>query len=173
MKDKSLEELDILKILIYALSFISICTALILFLLLPMLREYKQANSRVNSQTAVFNVTKNKFDLSEEKISILRTDNNKSLDQFEQNFKLSDFDAFLKKYFQNIKIQQLSINTKEKYLKNYLNIQATINNPKYLYNFIDALKNYNNLIKIDYPLNLKASQEGIAISFNVKIYYSS
>ncbi len=172
MKDKSLEELDILKILIYALSFISVCTALILFLLLPILRDYKHANSKANSQTAVFNVAKNKFNLSEEKISVLRTDNNKSLEQFEQNFKLSDFNAFLKKYFQNIKIQQLSISTKEKYLKNYLNIQATINNPKYFYNFIDALKSYDNLIKIDYPLNLKAGQEGIIISFNVKIYSS-
>ncbi|EAJ5961073.1 hypothetical protein DK809_04235 [Campylobacter jejuni] len=35
MKDKSLEEIDLLKLIICALSFISVCTALILFLLLP------------------------------------------------------------------------------------------------------------------------------------------
>ncbi len=39
MKDKSLEEIDLLKLIICALSFISVCTALILFLLLPTLKN--------------------------------------------------------------------------------------------------------------------------------------
>lgn len=46
MKDKSLEELNILKIVIYVLSFITVCTALILFLLLPVLKDYKQTHLR-------------------------------------------------------------------------------------------------------------------------------
>lgn len=46
MKDKSLEELNILKIVIYVLSFITVCTALILFLLLPALKDYKQTHLR-------------------------------------------------------------------------------------------------------------------------------
>lgn len=78
MKDKSLEEIDLLKLLVCALSFISICTALILFLLLPTLKNYKQTNLVENSQLAILKAVKSKFDLSENKIATLRNENNKS-----------------------------------------------------------------------------------------------
>ena len=44
MKDKSFEEINVVKILVLTLSFISVCTALILFLLLPTLKAYKELN---------------------------------------------------------------------------------------------------------------------------------
>lgn len=170
MKDKSLEELNILKIIIYVLSFITVCTALILFLLLPLLKDYKQANLRKNSQVAIFNATKTKLDISENKINTLRTENNKSLEQFEQNFNLTHFQNFLEKYFKNIQATELKLDKKEKYLTHRINIQASINNPRRLYDFIDALAQYNNLVKIDYPMTLKASDHGIMINLNVQIY---
>ncbi|EAI3898401.1 hypothetical protein YN70_002925 [Campylobacter coli] len=170
MKDKSLEELNILKIIIYVLSFITVCTALILFLLLPLLKDYKQANLRKNSQVAIFNAAKTKLDISENKINTLRTENNKSLEQFEQNFNLTHFQNFLEKYFKNIQVTELKLDKKEKYLTHRINIQASINNPRRLYDFIDALTQYNNLIKIDYPMTLKASDHGIMINLNVQIY---
>ncbi|HEB9332862.1 TPA: hypothetical protein ACOS3E_000653 [Campylobacter coli] len=170
MKDKSLEELNILKIIIYVLSFITVCTALILFLLLPLLKDYKQTNLRKNSQVAIFNAAKAKLDTSENKISTLRTENNKSLEQFEQNFNLTHFQNFLEKYFKNIQATELKLDKKEKYLTHRINIQASINNPRRLYDFIDALAQYNNLIKIDYPMTLKASDHGIMVDLNVQIY---
>ncbi|HEG5395712.1 TPA: hypothetical protein SEZ58_000718 [Campylobacter coli] len=170
MKDKSLEELNILKIIIYVLSFITVCTALILFLLLPLLKDYKQANLRKNSQVAIFNAAKIKLDISENKINTLRTENNKSLEQFEQKFNLTHFQNFLEKYFKNIQVTELKLDKKEKYLTHRINIQASINNPRRLYDFIDALAQYNNLVKIDYPMTLKASDHGIMINLNVQIY---
>ncbi|EOW3521169.1 hypothetical protein ACOWVB_000793 [Campylobacter coli] len=170
MKDKSLEELNILKIIIYVLSFITVCTALILFLLLPLLKDYKQTNLRKNSQVAIFNAAKAKLDTSENKISTLRTENNKSLEQFEQNFNLTHFQNFLEKYFKNIRTAELKLDKKEKYLTHRINIQASINNPRRLYDFIDALAQYNNLVKIDYPMTLKASDHGIMVDLNVQIY---
>ncbi|EOZ2160790.1 hypothetical protein ACQQJ8_000827 [Campylobacter coli] len=170
MKDKSLEELNILKIVIYVLSFITVCTALILFLLLPVLKDYKQTHLRKNSQAAIFNAAKAKLDASENKISALRTENNKSLEQFEQQFNLTHFQNFLEKYFENIQITELKLDKKEKYLAHRINIRALINNPRRLYDFIDALAQYNNLIKIDYPMTLKASDHGIIVNLNVQIY---
>ncbi|EEP3505468.1 hypothetical protein ACM1FL_001132 [Campylobacter coli] len=170
MKDKSLEELNILKIVIYVLSFITVCTALILFLLLPVLKDYKQTHLRKNSQAAIFNAAKAKLDASENKISALRTENNKSLEQFEQQFNLTHFQNFLEKYFENIQITELKLDEKEKYLTHRINIRASINNPRRLYDFIDALAQYNNLVKIDYPMTLKASDHGIMINLNVQIY---
>ncbi len=170
MKDKSLEELNILKIIVYVLSFITVCTALILFLLLPVLKDYKQTHLRKNSQAAIFNAAKAKLDASENKLIILRTENNKSLEQFEQKFNLAHLQNFLEKYFENIQITELELDKKEKYLTHRINIRALINNPRRLYDFVDALAQYNNLIKIDYPMTLKASDHGIMINLNVQIY---
>ncbi len=170
MKDKSLEELNILKIIVYVLSFITVCTALILFLLLPVLKDYKQTHLRKNSQEAIFNAAKAKLDASENKLIILRTENNKSLEQFEQKFNLAHLQNFLEKYFENIQITELELDKKEKYLTHRINIRALINNPRRLYDFVDALAQYNNLIKIDYPMTLKASDHGIMINLNVQIY---
>ena len=153
MKDKSLEEINPIKLLICILSFISICMALILFLLLPQLRNYQENSLRENSQIALFEATKAKFAASENKISSLRNENNKSLEQFEQNFDIKILENFLQKYF-----------------KHSFTIDAKIQNPKSFYDFIDALSGFDYLVKMDYPLNLKAAQEGIDISFVIKIY---
>ncbi len=170
MKDKSLEELNILKIIVYVLSFITVCTALILFLLLPVLKDYKQTHLRKNSQAAIFNAAKAKLDASENKLITLRTENNKSLEQFEQQFNLAHLQNFLEKYFESIQITELELDKKEKYLTHRINIRALINNPRRLYDFVDTLAQYNNLIKIDYPMTLKASDHGIMINLNVQIY---
>ncbi|EEP3374902.1 hypothetical protein HBL87_001833, partial [Campylobacter upsaliensis] len=83
MKDKSFEEINVVKILVLTLSFISVCTALILFLLLPTLKAYKELSVRENSQIALLNATKAKLNASETKITQLKSENNKSLEQFQ------------------------------------------------------------------------------------------
>ncbi|MBZ7936046.1 MULTISPECIES: hypothetical protein [Campylobacter] len=170
MKDKSLEELNIVRILILALSFISICTALILFLLLPVLKDYEQINLRENSQIGTVNSFKIDLKTSEDKITQLKHNNEKNLDQFQQKFDEKKFNDFLKYYFKNIKITNIKIQTPQEYLRKELKIEALMDNPKNFYNFINALKNYDNLIKVSYPITLKATPKGIAINFSVEIY---
>lgn len=170
MKDKSLEELNIVRILILALSFISVCTALILFLLLPVLKDYEQINLRENSQIGTVNSFKIDLKASEYKIAQLKHNNKKNLDQFQQKFDEKKLDEFLKYYFKNIKITNIKIQTPQEYLHKELKIEALMNNPKNFYNFINALKNYDNLIKVSYPIQLKATPKGIAINFSVEIY---
>lgn len=170
MKDKSLEEISAVKLLICTLSFISVCMTLILFLLLPILKNYKEISLRENSQTAILNTAKAKLSASEYRISSLRSENNKSLEQFETSFNIKTLKDFSQRYFKDVTIRQNKILKAEKYLKYSLTISANIENPKNLYDFIDALKEFDSLIKIDYPLNLKATERGISIDFVVKIY---
>ncbi|MBZ7933968.1 hypothetical protein H2275_02050 [Campylobacter sp. W0065] len=170
MKDKSLEELNIVRILILALSFISICTALILFLLLPVLKDYEQINLRENSQIGTVNSFKIDLKSSEDKVIQLQNINKKNLDQFQQKFDEKKFNQFLKYYFKNIKITNIKLQSQEEYLYKKLKIEGLMDNPKNFYNFIDALKDYDNLIKISDPIVLKATPKGIAINFSIEIY---
>lgn len=170
MKDKSLEEINVLKLLICTLSFISICMALILFVLLPVLKDYQENSLRENSQVAMLNAAKAKLGASEGKVSSLRSESNKSLEQFEQNFDVKILEKFLQNYFKDIKIKENEISKAEKYLTHSLTINAYMQNPKNLYDFIDALPGFDYLVKIDYPLNLKAAKNGINIILILKIY---
>ena len=170
MKDKSLEELNIVRILILALSFISISTALILFLLLPVLKDYEQINLRENSQIGTVNSFKIDLKSSEDKVTQLQNINKKKLDQFQQKFDEKKFNQFLKYYFKNIKITNIKLQSQEEYLYKKLKIEGLMDNPKNFYNFIDALKDYDNLIKVSYPIALKATPKGIAINFSIEIY---
>ena len=172
MKDKSLEEIDILKLLIWSLSFVSVCVALILFLLLPVLKSYKQENIKENAQIALLKNEDLKLNLSKDKITNLQTENNKSLEQFKQNFNVKNFNAFLQKYFKNVKIEKIDIKESKKYLKEKIKISVSMPNPKNLYNFLDDLKGYDNLMRLNYPLLLEASKEGIETSFILEIYSS-
>lgn len=173
MKDKSFEEIDVLKLLIYSFSFITICTGLILFLLLPILKEYKEIVAKENIQNSSLVSTNKELKASEDKLSLLRKENNISLEQFKRQFDVQNFVNFTKNYFQNVKIKSLDTNQSIPYLKEHLLIQANIKNPRILYNFIDHLKQYKNLIQIDYPLTLKADDKDIAVSFPVKIYFAN
>lgn len=170
MKDRSLEEINVLKLLICILSFISVCMALILFMLLPVLKDYKETSLTENSQVAMLNAVKAKLGVSEGKVLSLRNENNKSLEQFEQSFNTKVLEKFLQNYFQNVKIKENKISEPEKYLTHSLTINASMKNPKNLYDFIDALPGFDYLIRIDYPLNLKATKNGIELTCIAKIY---
>ena len=41
-KDRSLEEIDILKLVIYVLAFLFVCLFFIMFLIVPSIKEYKK-----------------------------------------------------------------------------------------------------------------------------------
>ncbi|EGK8046602.1 hypothetical protein IO357_001658 [Campylobacter upsaliensis] len=169
MKDKSFEEINVVKILVLTLSFISVCTALILFLLLPTLKAYKELSVRENSQIALLNATKAKLNASETKITQLKSENNKSLEQFQTTFNEKNFQVFLSKFFKKTQIKATK-NQNEPYLKHTLLVNAYLDTPKNLYDFIEQLNLYESFVKIDYPLNLKAQKEGIELHFVAKIY---
>lgn len=170
MRDKSLEEISILKLLIFTLSFISICMTLILFLLLPTLRNYKEISLRENSQIAMLNAAKAKFYASRDKVLSLRREDNKSLERFERSFDVKVLKDFSQRYFKDVKIKENELPEAEEYLKHSLKISANIESPKNLYDFIDALGGFGYLVKVDYPLNLKAAEKGINVDFIIKIY---
>lgn len=170
MKDKSLEEINILKLIVYTLSFISLCTALILFLLLPMLENYKANDLRENLQIALLNNVKAKLNASESKVQELRLENNQSLMQFENPIDSTALRELLNSHFKEVKLNRLDINQSEPYLQYAFKVETSIKSPKNFYDFIDALSTYKNLMKIDYPITLKAAKEAIMISFVIKLY---
>lgn len=61
---------------------------------------------------------------------------------------------------------------KEPYLQGVYQVSAILNDPKNFYAFIDALKNYQNILNINLPINLQAQNTHINIHFTLKVYSS-
>lgn len=108
MKDKSLEEINLLKLIVFTLSFISICTALILFLLLPALKKYQQISLVEHSQLSILKTTQSNFDFSKDKITKLKNENPKSLEQFKQNLILIILIFSYKNTFKILKFKKIN-----------------------------------------------------------------
>ena len=170
MRDRSLEEINVLKLVIYVFSFISVCTALILFILLPILKNYKDVSLRLSSENSILSNTKNVLDFNKNKLEKLKIENNISFSQFETQVSSNDFYIFLSKYFKNIKLSDIKITCNKKYLKEKFQVSATMNNQAKFYFFMDELKKYKNLVKITYPMTMKVTKDSIYVDFKAEIY---
>ncbi|KAA6228867.1 hypothetical protein FMM55_00095 [Campylobacter sp. LR196d] len=169
LNDKSLDDINTLKLIICVLSFITVCFALILFLLLPTLKNFKELNILENSHLATLQEEQANLQFNQERINDLKEANAHSFSQFEQKFNPVHFRELLEKYFQNVVMKELE-NTNELYLTNNISIDASMDKPQNLYDFLDNLKNFESLVKISPPLIMKAQKTTTSIHFNAKVY---
>lgn len=162
----NLDEFDFFKLLLYVLAFIGICALLILFLFLPILKEYRANSIRLNSQNYINNNMYNKLTASQARLRALQEENNISLSQMQTPFNEEKFMSLLQKHFKNVNLKFTQDTQKQ---DSYYDIEGYIANPKEFYAFIEDLKQYESVLKISYPLELKGDNENIKIAFSVSI----
>ncbi|TKX29290.1 hypothetical protein DMB95_00910 [Campylobacter sp. MIT 12-8780] len=171
--DKSLEEINLVKLVIYAMIFVLICGLLVLILILPMVKNYKNVSLRLYSQNSVNAHLNEKFQVSESKLNTLRSENEKIFTQFDSSFDEEDFIKFLNTYFTNVKLKKLENTNTNQYLFAEFNISATLKSTAEFYEFIDALNAYKNIIKLETPVDFKAQGDIVDINFITQIYTSA
>lgn len=177
MKDRSLSDLNLNKILLCTLGFILFCAVLILVLILPILKDYQSTNAKLYIQNSQNANTKSKLEQSEQRLSTLQNANKQIFAHFDNGFKEKDLNTLLNQFFSQVelkKIYSLKENgKKEDYLLYEYEVTANLKEVLNLYNFMDKLKNYQNIIEVDLPINLQAQEQNIKTKFNLKIYSSS
>ncbi|HEC1769322.1 TPA: hypothetical protein R1730_001586, partial [Campylobacter lari] len=94
-KDKSLEEADILKILIYSFSFVALCAILILFLIVPFLKDYKIEHSRLTAQQIQNTKALNELQALEKVIRDFQSTNAQNLAQINAEFSQKELMDFM------------------------------------------------------------------------------
>ncbi|WP_291951293.1 hypothetical protein [Campylobacter sp.] len=171
-KDRSLEEVDTLKILIYSFSFIIICVILILFLIVPFLKDYKINYSRLVRQEAQNTKVLNELKGLEEVIKNFQKTNQMRLTQINNEFSQDAFIKFMQNYFDDIKIQSVSIAPGQMYLKYQFNMQVKIKTPQAFYSFLGDLQKYQNVIEITTPVVFSVNQKYIDLNFKVKVFFA-
>ena len=101
---------------------------------------------------------------------ILTKDFSILIETFENKFDEGKFVTFVSQYLDSVVSKNSNISQSEPFLINELKITATIKTPSRLYDFIDALRSYENVVKIDFPIEMQKDGDKISAAFNVKIY---
>ena len=170
-KDRSLQNIDVTKLLIYVLICIIACLAMIFGLLVPSIKEYKQVKYESRMQIAASAQTQRLYDAKSKALNEIKQNDKAQLDALENKFDADKFTQFASKYFENVNLSELKEASKNGEISVYeLTVTGSMKTPAKFYEFMDALQSYENIVKIDFPIKMRKDSEKIDASFGVKIY---
>jgi hypothetical protein len=148
----------------------------VIFFIIPNIKSYKISKydlSRVNKEITTF--TKEEKELKEN-LKLFKHSNNHILEKFHRDFNEAKFINDASKYLTNIKLIKLKRVDKIKsfdfmdYDEYNLTASTKIKSPKDFFKFINSLKDYNNVIKINFPIVLVSKDKQIDIKMIIDIY---
>ena len=170
-KDRSLQNIDITKLLIYVLVFIVACLVMIFAFLVPSIKEYKQVKYESRMQIAASAQTQRLYDAKSKALNEIKQNDKVALDALENKFDVENFTQFASKYFMNVNLSELKEAAKNGEISiSGLTVTGSMKTPTKFYEFIDALQSYENIVKIDFPIKMRKDAEKIDATFGVKIY---
>lgn len=170
-KDTSLENIDILKLLIYVLIFIIVCLIMIFGFIVPNIKEYRMIQAQNRSQMANVSRIEQVLNTKNNTLNEIKEKDRVTLKAFDTKFNKIKFSAFATNYFSDVRLQEIPAQNKdEPYFRYELNVTSMVKTPTKFYDFIDALQKYDNVIKIDFPIKMRGDRDKIHTTFNIKVY---
>lgn len=170
-KDRSLQNIDVTKLLIYVLLFIVACLVIIFGFLVPNIKEYKQVKYESRMQIAASAQTQRIYDAKSKALNEIKQNDKAVLNALESKFDADKFAQFASKYFTNVNLSEPKEAAKNGEISVYeLTVTSSMKTPAKFYEFMDALQSYENIVKIDLPIKMRKDAEKIDATFGVKIY---
>lgn len=169
-KDRSLEEIDILKLVLYVLAFLLVSLAFVMLVIVPNIKEYKKVKAQYHSKMLNLARIEQKFFASANDLDTLKTKNSKSLNAIINTFDEKKFQNKAGEFFSNVQLNSMPKEDENSTFINYeLNVTAMMNTPDKFYAFIDFVNNYENVILIDFPVSMRSNGGKIDTSFKIKV----
>lgn len=170
-KDRSLQNIDVTKLLIYVLLFIVACLVMIFGFLVPNIKEYKQVKYESRMQIAASAQTQRIYDAKSKALNEIKQNDKAVLDALKNKFDADKFAQFASKYFTNVNLSEPKEAAKNGEISVYeLTVTGSMKTPAKFYEFMNALQSYENIVKIDLPIKMRKEAEKIDATFGVKIY---
>ncbi|MCF6172421.1 MAG: hypothetical protein L3J44_01315 [Campylobacteraceae bacterium] len=169
--DRSLEKINIIKLLIFLSIFIIITMFLVLALILPNVKQYRSYKNQYNSALVHKTKVQNVLDARIKEIKKLRVDNAKVFNSFKHKFKKPEFVLFANKFFDKVALKEVKKSIHKKEFKIYeLNVTSALKTPVNFYKFLNGLNHYQNMVQADFPINLKSNGQTIRATFKIKVF---
>lgn len=169
--DKSMEKIDITKLLLFLLVFMVIVFSLVLFLIVPNIKEYRSFKSQYSQALMQKIRVENVLAQREEEHSELVQKNRRALSSFVHVFQAQSLISYAQTFFSDVELKELTKNPHKKEFSEYaLEVTSKLKTPTKFYDFLDGLNRYENIVQADFPINMEANESIIKASFTIKVY---
>ncbi len=169
--DKSMEKIDIIKLLLFLILFIIITLFMVLVMIVPSVKEYRLAKGTYSSSHARTMKVQEVLTEREKELRDLSKENRRAITSFMHKFSTDNFIAYTGKFFNEISFIEVE---KKEYKKEFveyeLKVSSNLKSPTNFYVFLDGLNRYENIIQADFPINMEANESTIKATFTVKVY---
>ncbi len=169
--DKSLDELDPVKMLLFFLAFVAISLFIIFIFIVPSVKEYKSVKMDYKRQEMSTNHTQQDLNSKQKRLKSVLQKNEHTINALSNQFDKDKFLLHVKKFFKKASLSKSSAKLDNQNYNIYeLNVTSMLDSPSSFYKFLDSLSSYENIIKADFPITMKANGRVIDSTFNIKVY---
>jgi len=169
--DRSLEKIDLMKLLIFLMVFIVITFTFVFVLIIPNVKEHRILQAEYKRVLVHKNRVENLFLEREAELSKLKAENVHIIGAFKHPFTPEEFTRYAGKFFKQVSLTEV---TKSEYKKEFveyeLNVTSTLKTPTNFYNFLEGLNRYSSIVQADFPIHLESTKESISSTFKIKVY---
>ena len=169
--DKSMEKIDIVKLLIYLLVFIVITLFMILTVIVPNVKDYR-VSKQIYKKAYMHKIRVNNILKDRDKeLKNLQIENKRAITSFAHKFSTRNFIRYAGKFFDKVSLIEVDKKGyKKEFIEYELKVGSSLKTPTNFYNFLEGLNRYENIVQADFPILMEANASKISSTFTIKVY---
>jgi len=169
--DRSLDKIDMMKLLIFLTVFMVITFTFVFLMIIPNIKDHRVLQAEYKRVLVHKTRVENLFFEREAELSKLKAENVHIISAFKHPFTQQEFVRYAGKFFAQVSLAEV---TKSEYKKEFieyeLNVTSMLKTPTNFYNFLEGLNRYDSIVQADFPIHLESSKESITSTFKIKVY---
>lgn len=169
--DRSLEKIDLMKLLFFLIAFIVIVFSMVFLMIIPNVKEHRVLKAEHQRVLVHKTRVENLYLEREAELSRLKIENANVLKAFMHIFTEEEFTKYAGTFFTHAHLTKVSKSEYKKEFTEYeLNVTSSLKTPTNFYNFLEGLNRYSSIVQADFPIHLESDKESIASTFKIKVY---
>jgi len=166
-----MKNLNILKLLTFLFIFILVVFFVIFVFIVPDIKKLKSVKVKNRQTLNIYKYTNNTYNQKSKELKNLKHDNLKILRAFDNRFDEKSFLKFSQKYFSYTKLTKQNVKKGEKDFTQYdFSTVSKMSDPTVFYRFLTDINRYDNIIQVDFPIQMSAVGDDINTTFKLKVY---
>lgn len=169
-KDTSLERIDLVKLLLFILIFIIVCFIMIFGFIIPNIKEYRGLARENRSAMSLHAKAKQIYDEKNSALEALKDEHKFIIKSYDTKFDKQNFIAFASTFFSDVKLSEADSQPSGEYFLYELGVTSSVKTPQKFYDFLEGLTKFENIIKAEFPIQMKGDADKIRTIFNIRVY---
>lgn len=169
--DRSLEKIDLMKLLLFLMAFIIITFSMVFLMIIPNVKEHRVLQAEHKRVLVHKTRVENLYLEREAELSRLKAENAHVLKAFKHPFTKEEFTNYAATFFTYVQLKEVTKTDYKKEFTEYeLNVTSSLKTPTNFYNFLEGLNRYSSIVQADFPIHLESNKESITSTFKIKVY---